>query len=215
MFKVEELHRSYGANKVLQGVSFELQKGDLCLLLGANGSGKTTLLRACAGLSKPDSGQLTSLTFSQLGYKGHQLNLYGALTVQENIILSSSLARLKSDPHTTLAEWQLSKVRDRRVTELSAGTQNRVALCRALLHKPPFIFLDEPSSSLDDQAVANLLERLASLAADATILIATHDVARFRPQATRILVLAAGRIAADSRASSITEALDFYARVNR
>jgi len=219
VFKASQIKKSFGRNLVLDNISFELKSGECTLLLGANGAGKSTLLRICSGLSRADSGSVTKLESARMAYLGHALQLYSALSVKENLQLSQSLYGLSTEVNNKLEAWRLSAKADKRIAELSKGEQCRAALCRIFLHAPSLAFLDEPSSSLDDTALQILFDELSGTRSEGNkapaALIATHDLARFLPIAHRVLIIAEGKLAMDSSASSKAEALHYYQGVNR
>lgn len=207
-FSLQAISKSYGSHTVLRDLNLKIGNGELVLLLGANGSGKTTLLRICAGLTRPDSGTVASqgqtgvLAPESFGYVGHALGLYAGLTVLETIELNVKLLGIETDYAEVLRWWELEAQGSKKIHELSKGLQYRVALCRALLHNPPYLFLDEPTSSLDQQSFELLLERVNVAVKPAEnvgfAVIATHDVSRLAGSATRVVVLQAGVIAHDS-----------------
>ena len=205
LLEISQLGKAFGAQKVLRSLSLEVKQGVFLLLLGANGSGKTTLLRICAGLSRPDEGQLhyagqpmSAEIRSQISHAGHQLFLYGSLTAQENIELFLQLAGSKLDIESCLKRWGIYEERNRPLSQLSKGKQYRVSLCRAFLGTPRFLFFDEPTSSLDESSTSMLVEQCKAMCQQGgMVMIATHDVQRLLPYATRLAVLQEGRIAAD------------------
>ncbi len=199
-FELEGIRKDFGATKVLQGVSLRISQHSIVLLLGANGAGKSTLLRIGAGLLRPDSGKRAAIQAPQTSYLGHQTNLYSDLSVRENFKLFSELLGLSISISQLIARWELTKEANRRVGSLSRGTQYRCALARALLNSPKYLLLDEPSSSLDDHAFSILVRELSELK-NCGVLIATHDLARFLPICTRVVLLENGKIANDSELS--------------
>ena len=207
-FELRGVHKAFGRQVVLRDLSLTLEEGQFALLLGANGSGKTTLLRLCAGLSRPDKGAVLfagraagAATARNVGHGGHQLFLYGNLTVAENIELFRGLAGSPLSVNDCLREWLLDPVRERRLCELSKGMQFRVSLCRAFIGRPRFLFLDEPTSSLDEISTELFIEKTKNVVFGpgeaGFVLVATHDVRRLRDCANRILVLEGGIINKD------------------
>jgi len=204
--------KSFGRQRVLHDLELQVQPEELTLLLGANGSGKSTLLRICVGLSRADKGEVTidgealgRSAYKSIGHAGHDLFLYRNLTVGENLKLFSSLNRNSASTQSFLDSWNLSEHRDKRISELSKGQRARLSLCRTFLHNPKYLFLDEPTSSLDERTLDFLMERVrAAVKEGGCALIATHDVKRLSEHATRVLVLRDGRIAKDL--SAIREA---------
>jgi heme exporter protein A len=188
------LEKRYGRKRALSGVSFALERRGFLLVTGANGSGKTTLLRLVAGLAAPTRGTLTvEAERADLGYVGHEPLLYRELTALENLELFGHLYRVvdrRERSGMLLERFGLWDVRADRVSTFSRGMTQRLALCRALLHDPALLVLDEPFTALDEDGAALLDRELASLAGDRTIVLSTHDPARVASRATDHLVLA-------------------------
>jgi heme exporter protein A len=190
----EGLEKRYGRKRALRGVSFDLPRRGFLLVTGPNGSGKTTLLRLVAGLAAPTKGTLTvEGERGDLGYVGHESLLYRELTALENLDLYGRLYRVPERRERSgmlLERFGLWEVRADRVSTFSRGMTQRLALCRALLHDPTLLVLDEPYTALDDDGAALLDSELAALTGERTILLSTHDPARVAPLATHRLVLA-------------------------
>jgi heme exporter protein A len=184
------LAKRYGERRVLAGVDVELDDGGFLLVTGPNGSGKTTLLRILARLAAPTAGELTLPPREQVGYVGHLPMVYRELTAHENLTLFGRLYRLSERGERVgmlLERFGLWDVRHERVATYSRGMQQRLALCRALLHEPSLVVLDEPYSALDSDGAA-LLDSL--LAEPCTWVVATHDPGRVESRATARLALA-------------------------
>jgi ABC-type multidrug transport system ATPase subunit len=235
LFQVQDVSKSYGANRVLRGLNVEFAAGEIVLLLGPNGSGKSTLLRICAGLSRTDSGRISTNAAGverthTTGYAGHLSHLYGHLSVQENLELAAACMHVPCDAAPELHYWRLDQYAKQPICELSKGQQARAALCRSFLADPQLLFLDEPTSALDDGSVALLIDRIKATIAKkpgaAFALIATHDIHRLFHAADRIVVLLDGIIKADSsmlinngqlkdRTLAMERVLTFYRDSNR
>ena len=194
MIKAAEIEKRYGRAWALRRVSFELGQHGFLLVTGANGSGKTTLLRLLVGLANPTRGSLAvAARREQVGYLGHDPLVYRDLTGLENLELYGRLYRVgerRERIGMLLERFGLWEVRNQRVAAYSRGMTQRLGLCRALLHDPSFVVLDEPFTALDE-AGAELLDReLQALAGSATVVVSTHDPARVAPLATARLALA-------------------------
>jgi ABC-type multidrug transport system ATPase subunit len=187
------LEKRYGTKHVLRGVSFALDPGGTLLVTGPNGSGKTTLLRLVTGLAAPSAGSLeVAAEREELGYLGHEPLLYRDLTALENLDLYGRLYRVPERRERSgmlLERFGLWEARSERVAAFSRGMTQRLALCRALLHAPRLLVLDEPYTALDDEG-ASLLDRELAELASATIVLSTHDPARVSHLATDRLALA-------------------------
>ncbi len=194
MILARDLEKRFGSRRVLRGVSFELERGGRLLVTGPNGSGKTTLLRLLAGLAAPTRGTLeVAVDRGRIGFLSHEPLVYRELTALENLELYGRLYRVPERRERSgmlLERLGLWEVRNERVADYSQGMTQRLALCRAFLHEPELLILDEPFSSLD-QAAADLLEReLGELSADRTLVVSAHDTSRVDRVATSRLVLA-------------------------
>jgi len=193
LVKAHAVERSYGARRVLWGVSFELDAGDALVVTGPNGSGKTTLLRLLVGLAVPSRGTLdVALDRARLGYVGHEPLVYRELTAVENLDLYGRLYRVPERRERIgmlLERFGLWDARGERVSAFSRGMTQRLALCRALLHEPELLVLDEPHSALDAQGAALLDQELEALAGQSTLVVATHEPERLERLATARLSL--------------------------
>ncbi len=207
------LEQRYAGRAVLAGIDLTVEAGTFSVIAGANGAGKTTLLRVLAGLVRPSRGEVrlegTPLrgnpgVRSRFGMVGHQSQLYGQLTVRENLELAAALFRLpRSVVGESLASLGLERVERTEARRLSRGTAQRVAIARALQHRPPLLLLDEPMTGLDVDAA----DRVRTLLSErrqtgATILVVTHQLAEVWPLATRALVLQGGRWVHDGPATT-------------
>ncbi len=186
--------KRFGDKRVLEGIDFDVEPGGFMLVTGPNGSGKTTLLRLCAGLATPTSGELDLRTPREaIGFAGHEPLVYRELTAIENLDFYGRLYRVPERRERIgmlLERFGLWEARNQRAGSFSRGMQQRLSLCRALLHQPELLVLDEPYSGLDD-AGAELLDReLAALRPDATFVVATHDPDRVLPLASTRLAFA-------------------------
>jgi heme exporter protein A len=192
VIRARQLAKRYGDKRVLRGLDLDVPRGGFVLVTGPNGSGKTTLLRVVAGLAAPSGGELTvAVERGRVGFLGHEPLVYRELTALENLDLFGRLYRVPERRERIgmlLERFGLWEARAERAGSFSRGMLQRLALCRALLHEPELLLLDEPFNALDD-AGASLLDReLRDLREGRTFLVATHDPARLEP-------LASGRVA--------------------
>jgi heme exporter protein A len=194
VIRARGLGKRYGDKRVLAELDFEIESKGFMLVTGPNGSGKTTLLRLCAGLAIPTSGELeVRVPRETIGFAGHEPLVYRELTAIENLDLYGRLYRVPERRERIgmlLERFGLWQARNERAGSFSRGMQQRLSLCRALLHEPELLVLDEPYSGLDD-AGAELLDReLAELRPAATFLVSTHDPDRLLPLASTRLAFA-------------------------
>jgi heme exporter protein A len=188
------LGRSFGAKRVIRDLDLELAERELLLVTGPNGSGKSTLLALCAGLLAPTQGELeVAAERSRIGYLAHEPLVYRELTALENLDLYGRLYRVAERRERIgmlLERYGLWEARRERVATFSRGMQQRLALCRTLLHEPDLLLLDEPYAGLDEAGTELLDAELGALAGTRTLVLATHDPERVGPLATARLALA-------------------------
>ena len=194
MIAARGLGRSFGSKRVLRDLDLDVAERDLLLVTGPNGSGKSTLLALCAGLLAPTAGELkVKAERGRIGYLAHEPLVYRELTALENLDLYGRLYRVAERRERIgmlLERYGLWDVRGERVASYSRGMTQRLALCRALLHEPELLVLDEPFTALDAEGAELLDRQLAELAGTATVLLTTHEPARVEPLASARLALA-------------------------
>jgi heme exporter protein A len=188
------LGRRFGSKRVLRDLDLEVSEGAFLVVTGPNGSGKSTLLSLLAGLLAPTEGELeVGLTRERIGYLAHEPLVYRELTALENLDLYGRLYHVTERRETIgalLERFGLWEARHQRVGSFSRGMQQRLALCRVLLHDPELLLLDEPYSGLDAGAQTLVDDLLAESAGRRTLVVASHDPEHVRPLATQALALA-------------------------
>jgi ABC-type multidrug transport system ATPase subunit len=191
VIRARGLAKRYGERPVFAGVDVDLDRGQLLLVTGPNGSGKTTLLRVLAGLAAPSGGDLALPGRETIGYLGHDPLVYRELTPLENLTLFGRLYRIPERGERIgmlLERFGLWDVRHERVATFSRGMQQRLGLCRVLLHDPSLLLLDEPTNALDVDGLALLDEVLGER--NRAVAVATHDPGRVERFATERLAFA-------------------------
>jgi polar amino acid transport system ATP-binding protein len=208
------VHKSFGKLEVLRGIDLALEEHDVVCLIGASGSGKSTLLR-CVNLLEPiDSGRIdvggeevtrrdvdVNRVRREIGIVFQAFNLFPHMTVLENVTLGPRKARGRAradaiaEADRLLTRFGLADKRDEYPDRLSGGQQQRVAIVRALAMQPRLLLLDEVTSALDPELVAEVLDVIRELASGGmTMLIATHEMAFARDVANRVCFLDEGQI---------------------
>ena len=193
MIRGRGVEKRYGRKRVLRGVDIAVPRGGFAVVTGPNGSGKTTLLRLLVGLAQPTRGDLlVDADRSRIGYLAHEPLVYRELTAVENLELYGRLYRVaerRERAGMLLERFTLWEARNERVSTYSRGMTQRLALCRALLHDPDLLVLDEPFSALDEGGAALLDRELESLAGQRTVVLTTHDPDRVARLQTARLAL--------------------------
>jgi ABC-type lipoprotein export system ATPase subunit len=195
MISVRNVSYAYETGKSIRFPDFTVQKNSACLLLGESGSGKTTLLHLVGGLLKIQQGSvdisgtdLSTLSEGQsdqfrgkhIGFIFQRNHLIKSLTVEQNLLMAPYLSGLKQDPsmiQSILKELGLENKSTSKISTLSQGQAQRVAIGRAVLNNPTLILADEPTSALDDKNCQRVIDLLLQVAKNhgSTLLIATHD----------------------------------------
>ena len=200
------MEKRFGALRALRGVDLEVPRGRTVALIGPNGAGKSTLLRILAGLMRPTAGELeidgqprggSGSGRARIGYIGHTTFLYPELSARENLVFAGRLYGV-ADPAARadqlLAEDGLTDYAFRRAGTFSRGLSQRLAICRAIVHDPPLVLLDEPFTGLDRRSADRLALRLRKLRDDGrSALLVTHDLRQVSELADAVVVLAGGR----------------------
>jgi len=212
--ELEGVHKSFGKLEVLRGIDLTLAEHEVVCLIGASGSGKSTLLRCVNVLEPIDAGRIVvageevtgrgvdvNRIRREIGIVFQSYNLFPHMSVLENVTLAPRKARGLSrsvaigEAETLLARFGLADKRDEYPDRLSGGQQQRVAIVRALAMQPSLLLLDEITSALDPELVAEVLDVIRELATGGmTMLIATHEMSFARDVAHRVCFLDAGQI---------------------
>lgn len=204
----ENLTRRFGDFVAVDGVSLEVYRGEIFGFLGANGAGKTTLIRMLCGLLRPSSGTATVLGMDvardgekikqNLGYMSQRFSLYQDLTVFENLEFYSGVYGLYGEKGRRRQEeilnlFDLKGLEDTLTADLPLGFKQRLALGCALVHDPPLLFLDEPTSGVDPRARRHFWQHIQSLAESGkTVFVTTHYMEEAE-YCNRVMIMSAGR----------------------
>ncbi len=204
--EAEQLARTFGGRRAVDGVSFSLAPGDCLALFGPNGAGKTTLLRLLAGLLSPSAGTCrvngTALrdglaARAQVGLISHASMLYAALSARENVEFTARMYGLPDPAGSATAALKAMRVLDRAdapVRALSRGLQQRVSIARAIVHAPTLLLCDEPYTGLDEVGSAALTDALAERrASGAAMMLVTHNLGEGLSLATHAAIMRRGQ----------------------
>ena len=218
LIKVENLQKHFGENKVLDGISTEIHKGEVVAIIGPSGSGKSTFLRSLNLLEVPTGGKIlfenVDITDPKVDIYRHrqkigmvfqQFNLFPHKTVKENIMLAPVTLKLMTPEEASQrAEELLKRVglpdkADAYPGSLSGGQKQRIAIARALAMNPDVMLFDEPTSALDPEMVGEVLEIMRELAQTGmTMVVVTHEMGFAREVASRVLFINEGNIQEDA-----------------
>ena len=180
---VDNVVKSFGTIRALDGITLRVRQGEIYGLLGPNGSGKTTLIRAVVGLVAPDSGTVTVLgrrmpdlnILSSIGYITQAAALYPDISVEENLRFFAAISGADSNVDEVLRVVELEQRRKSVVATLSGGMRQRCSLACALVHRPRLLLLDEPTVGVDPQLRVQFWDHFREMAAaGTTILVSSH-----------------------------------------
>jgi ABC-2 type transport system ATP-binding protein len=209
---VDQLVKTYGATRAVEGISFALAAGSVTGLLGGNGAGKTTTIAMILGLVTPTSGTINVLgaemprqryqVLHRVNFESPYMDMPHRLTVRQNLKVFGRLYAVEAlaDRIGSLArELDLVEFLDRPVGKLSAGQKTRVALAKALINSPDLLLLDEPTASLDPDTADWVRERLERFRKQrgATVLLASHNMAEVERLCERVIIMKRGHVEDD------------------
>jgi len=211
LIDVRDLVKHYGPIRAVDGVSFQVHRGDVLGFLGPNGAGKTTAMRMITGFIEPDRGSVSVAGFdmathslearTRIGYLAENAPSYGEMTVH-GFLEFIAAARAVDDPEASISRvvsmTGLARVRHQTIDTLSKGYKRRVGLAQALIHDPEVLILDEPTDGLDPNQKALVQNLIATLAEDKAIVLSTHILDEAEKVCNRAVIISEGRLLVDS-----------------
>ncbi len=232
MLSVKNLTKLFNNKKVLDTISFSVEKGSIAVFLGPSGVGKSTLLRVLNNLETPDAGtieldgkQLDISTVNQthtIGMVFQQFNLFDHLTIEQNITLSlkktlgKSKQEAKKIAHELLEHYDLADKADKLPIQLSGGQKQRVALVRALALQPKIICLDEPTSALDPLLTTHVANTIQQLTREGyMVLVASHDTTLLEKLDCTIYLMDDGKIIETASSTDFKQNKKQYPNINQ
>ncbi len=218
---IENLHKSYGNVKAVNGITLSLHKGEMFGLVGPDGAGKTTTIRTLCGLLKPDSGNISLMGFdiiknkrdvqNNIGYLSQKFSLYEDLSIDENIEFFAEIHNVKNykERRNELLEFtRLIEFRDRQAGRLSGGMKQKLALACSLIHKPKILFLDEPTTGVDPVSRRDFWKILSNLLKEEITIFMTTPYLDEAERCNRVGLMNNGKLIALDSPTSIKESIN-------
>lgn len=223
MIHVNHITKRYGAIEALRGVSFSIESGEIVGLLGPNGAGKSTAIKIITGFLHPDDGWVQidgknvqsdlRAVQARLGYLSENTPLYPELSVQAYLILMAELRALPAAQMRALLSGAiygagLQDYLTRPIASLSKGLRQRVGLAQAILHKPGFLILDEPTVGLDPTQIVEIRALIKRLARESSILFSSHILSDVEAICDRVIIIINGEVKADQNLRQLRRSND-------
>jgi ABC-2 type transport system ATP-binding protein len=208
---VEDVSKSFGAFKALNGITLHVRRGEIYGLLGPNGAGKTTLIRLICGLLETKAGSVTVLgqrmpnvaVLHHIGYMTQQAALYPSLSVEENVQFFAAINGAEGGVKQALELVQLYERRGSVVSTLSGGMRQRCSLACALVHRPELLLLDEPTVGIDPQLRVQFWDSFRRMAAEGTTMIVSSHVMDEADRCQRLGLIQYGKLLAEGTPADI------------
>jgi len=214
VLSVKDFRKAYGGFVAVDGISFEVQRGEIFGLLGPNGAGKTTTLECLEGIRKPDGGQMRIMNVDPSHEPRKLQNLIGVQLQTSSLPWNMTVGEAMkffcayhgvAPRYDLLERLELKDLLNSQFSKLSTGLQRRLALALAIAHNPPMLFLDEPTAGLDVGSRSELHMLMEELRDEgSTILLATHDMAEAEKMADQVAILMKGKVVTTGTPREIT-----------
>ena len=216
--KINQLTKTYGKQKAIDGISFEVEKGEIVGFLGPNGAGKSTTMKIIAGYLAATEGTATVNGINvaenplavkrSIGYLPEHNPLYLDMYVREFLLFSGSLFGLKTAEYKERVEEVielvgLSPEKHKKIEQLSKGYRQRVGLAHALLHNPDVLILDEPMTGLDPNQLVEIRQLIQTIGQNKTVIFSTHIMQEVEAICSRVIIINKGKIVADSPVAAL------------
>lgn len=217
MLEVSSLSRSYGPIKAVDEVSFSVKPGEIVGLLGQNGAGKSTIMKMITGFLEPSQGRVLidnddilekpEKVRSKIGYLPESPPLYAELSVMDYLYFS---ARMRGciDDSMVLHAMQATNLQSKalaQISTLSRGFKQRVGVAQAILSRPKFLILDEPSNGLDPEQNQEMRTLIQELAKEATVILSTHVMQEVSAICDRVLIMRSGQLSVDKKLADLSD----------
>ena len=218
LVRVRDLRKSYGSIRALDGISFEVERGDILGFLGPNGAGKTTAMKLITGFLEPavgavvvaghDVGKDPLAAQRRIGYLPEHAPAYGEMTVDgflRFIADARDIVDAESAIDRVVDMTGLRRVRHQTIETLSKGFKRRVGLAQAMIHNPEVLILDEPTDGLDPNQRALVQDLLANISQERCVILSTHILDEAEQVCNRAVIISDGRILVDSTPGELVE----------
>ena len=218
MIEVRNLTRRYGDFLAVDDVSFQIAQGEVVGLLGHNGAGKTTIMKMITGYIEPSAGEILVdgvdvqvepvAVQARMGYLPESLPIYPELTVADYLVHTAVLRGIDAQDSVreALRATQMSDKAFERIDTLSRGYKQRLGVAQAILHKPRFLILDEPSNGLDPNQIRHMRHLIRRLAETATVILSTHIMQEVNAVCDRTLIVRGGKLVVDEKLADLRRA---------
>ncbi|MEM7216726.1 MAG: ABC transporter ATP-binding protein [Pseudomonadota bacterium] len=229
MLQAKNLSRSYGEFRAVEDVSFEIDAGEIVGLLGHNGAGKTTIMKMLTGYLEPSAGEVliggrrveaqAEAVQAELGYLPENLPVYPEMTVIDYLEYAASMrgvaaADRPAAVRDAAAATELTERAGSLISTLSRGYRQRVGVAQAIVHRPKYLILDEPTNGLDPQQTQQMRELIRSLARSATVILSTHIMQEVSAVCSRAIMLRSGAVVLDERLADLTTTRNLVVRTD-
>ncbi|MCW3461973.1 gliding motility-associated ABC transporter ATP-binding subunit GldA [Chitinophaga nivalis] len=215
--QVSQLSKVYGEQRAVDAISFELKKGEITGFLGPNGAGKSTTMKMITGFLPPSSGKASVCGFDiveqslevrkRVGYLPESNPLYQDMYIREFLEFVAGIHQLGKSTSARISEvisqTGLQPEAGKKISALSNGYRQRVGLAQALLHNPEVLILDEPTTGLDPNQLADIRQLIKELGRDKTVILSTHIMQEVEALCSRVIIINKGQIIADDKLSHL------------
>ena len=213
---INKLIKTYGPQRAVDDISFEVKTGEILGFLGPNGAGKTTTMKMITQYLEPDAGEIyingesirQKQRKSNIGYLPEHNPLYTDMSVMDYLAFAASLqgvekAEIENQVRRMIVTCGLNDEKHKKINELSKGYRQRVGLAQALIHDPEILILDEPTSGLDPNQIVEIRELIKRIGKAKTVILSTHILPEVEATCDRILIINRGKIVADGTADTL------------
>lgn len=228
MIEIKSVSKKFGAITALDDISFNVRRGEVLGFLGPNGAGKTTTMKLITGFYQPDLGKIlidgldiftkSNITKRKIGYLPENVPLYDEMKVYEYLKFIAEIRDITPDKiipriKEVINICNLHGVIGKSLDELSKGFRQRVGIAQAIMHNPDILILDEPTTGLDPNQIAEIRELIKNIGKEKTVIFSTHILAEAQATCDRVIIINKGRIVAEGTPQELTSKLDAHENI--